>query len=84
MLFVTRIVDVSFFITSFSINTFSSFFSAIRISACLIILSVSFGIDFSDEASSDDTTFKSKSPSETLSPTLTSIVSIFTDIVDWI
>ena len=43
-----------------------------------------FGIDFFNSVSLVDETFKSKSPSETLSPTLTSTVSIFPDSVEGI
>ena len=53
----------------------ASFFSFFKTdSACLIILSVSLGIGFSEGLSFEDSTLNNKSPLETLSPTL-----IFTD-----
>ena len=53
-------------------------------SACLMILSVSFGIGLSSLLLLDDRTFKSKSSFETLSPTLIAILSILPEIVDGI
>ena len=61
----------------------SCFFSN-DFSASLIKFSVSFGIVFIGDSSFDPKIFRIKSPFETLSPTLTFIVSIMPDNVEGI
>ena len=80
----TWIIDCFFSWAGFWRVMFSSFFFFFSASACLIIFSVSFGIGLSKGSWSDEVKSKSKSPFETLSPTLTATVLMVPEIFDGI
>ena len=77
-------MDCFFSIIGSDIIFFSSFFSAIASSACLIIFSVSFGRVLSGDVFDDGVRLSNKSPLETLSPTLTAKVSTLPAMVEGI